>query len=97
MQSAKSLYELVSQFEGHQEVDFPHWWQAKIVNAKANLSAARQYLDYEVNKPQQVNIAAVALEEAKGTCCHKCGHVHVKGTSHPTPYKTGQKNCKFRD
>lgn len=65
MQSSKSLYQLVSQFEGHQEVDFPHWWQAKIVNAKANLSAARQYLDYEVNKPQQVNIAAVALQERK--------------------------------
>ena len=97
MQSAKSLYELVSQFKGQQEVDFPHWWQAKIVNAKANLSAARQYLDYEVNKPQQVNIAAVALEEGKSTCCHKCGHVHVKGTAHPTPYLTGQKNCKFRD
>ena len=67
MQSAKSLYELVSQFQGQQEVDFPHWWQAKIVNAKANLSAARQYLDYEVNKPeqQQVNIAAVTLQEGK--------------------------------
>lgn len=65
MQSAKSLYELVSQFKGQQEVDFPHWWQAKIVNAKANLSAARQYLDYEVNKPQQVNISAVALQERK--------------------------------
>jgi len=69
MQSSKSLYELVSQFKGHQEVDFPHWWQAKIVNAKANLSAARQYLDYEVNKPeqQQVNIAAIALQEADVT------------------------------
>ena len=65
MQSAKSLYQLVSQFKGEQEVDFPHWWQAKIVNAKANLSAARQYLDYEVNKPQQVNIVAVALQERK--------------------------------
>ena len=65
MQSSKSLYELVSQFKGQGEVDFPHWWQAKIVNAKANLSAARQYLDYEVNKPQQVNISAVALQERK--------------------------------
>lgn len=67
MQSTKSLYELVSQFKGQGEVDFPHWWQAKIVNAKANLSAARQYLDYEVNKPeqQQVNIAAVTLQEGK--------------------------------
>lgn len=67
MQSAKSLYQLVSQFKGEQEVDFPHWWQAKIVNAKANLSAARQYLDYEVNKPQQVNISAVALQEVDVT------------------------------
>ena len=98
MQSSKSLYQLVSQFKGQGEVDFPHWWQAKVINAKANLSAARQYLDYEVNKPeQQVNIAAVALEEGKSTCCHKCGHVHVKGTAHPTPFLTGQKNCKFRD
>lgn len=99
MQSAKSLYELVSQFKGQGEVDFPHWWQAKVINAKANLSSARQYLDYEVNKPeqQQVTIAAVALEEGKSTCCHKCGHVHVKGTAHPTPFLTGQKNCKFRD
>ena len=67
MQSAKSLYELVSQFEGHQEVDFPHWWQAKIVNAKANLSAARQYLDYEVNKPQiqaPVAVKVATLGEA---------------------------------
>jgi len=98
MQSAKSLYELVSQFEGQEEVDFPHWWQAKIINAKANLSAARQYLDFEVHKmqtPAEVQIAT--LGEAKGTCCHKCGHVHVKGTAHPTPYLTGQKNCKFRD
>jgi len=63
MQSAKSLYELVSQFEGQGEVDFPHWWQAKIINAKANLSAARQYLDFEVNRPQQVNIASAALDE----------------------------------
>lgn len=63
MQYAKSLYELVSQFEGQGEVDFPHWWQAKIINAKANLSAARQYLDFEVNKPQQANIASAALDE----------------------------------
>ena len=96
MQSAKSLYEMISQFEGQGEVDFPHWWQAKIINAKANLSAARQYLDFEVNKPQAQTVVAT-LGEAKGTCCHKCGHVHVKGTAHPTPYLTGQKNCKFRD
>jgi len=36
------------------------------------------------------------LDEKKGTCCHKCGHIHVKGTAHPTPYFTGEKNCKNR-
>ena len=96
MKSTKELYEMVSQFEGHGEVDFPHWWQAKIIKAKSCLQAASQYLDFEVNKPQQQTVVA-ALGEAKGTCCHKCGHVHVKGTSHPTPYLTGQKNCKYRD
>jgi hypothetical protein len=86
MQSAKSLYELVSQFEGQGEVDFPHWWQAKIVNAKANLSAARQYLDYEVNKPQpepSADVQLASLNEKKATYCGKCGHTHVKGTPCP--------------
>ena len=35
-----------------------------------------------------------SIREGKSTCCHKCGHKHVKGTSHPTPYLTGEKNCK---
>lgn len=33
------------------------------------------------------------LNEKKGTCCHKCGHVHVKGTSCPKPYLTGDRSC----
>ena len=69
MKSTKELYEMVSQFEGQGEVDFPHWWQAKIIKAKACLSAANQYLDFEVNKPQQrqVNTATVALQEVDTT------------------------------
>lgn len=31
-----------------------------------------------------------------GTCCHRCGHVHEKGTSCPKPYLTGAKSCKNR-
>lgn len=33
------------------------------------------------------------LDEKKGTCCHKCGHVHVKGTACPKPYLTGERSC----
>ena len=36
------------------------------------------------------------LDEKKGTCCHKCGHVHVKGTKCPTPYLKGERSCARR-
>jgi hypothetical protein len=96
---ASMLYKELDKFDNGQEVDFPHWWQAKITKAYDYLQAAYGYLDAEL-KTQQIDntvVAAMTLHEKKGTCCHKCGHVHVKGTSHPTPYRTGQKNCKFRD
>jgi hypothetical protein len=31
------------------------------------------------------------VEEAKGTLCGRCGHVHVKGTPCPRPFKEGAK------
>ena len=36
------------------------------------------------------------LDEKKGTCCGKCGHVHVKGTSCPKPFLTGKSHCSRR-
>ncbi len=36
------------------------------------------------------------LDEKKGTCCGRCGHVHVKGTSCPTPYLKGERSCARR-
>ena len=36
------------------------------------------------------------LDEAKSTCCGKCGHYHVKGTSCPKPYLTGKRHCRNR-
>ena len=33
------------------------------------------------------------MTEVKGTCCGKCGHVHVKGTSCPKPFLTGKSHC----
>ena len=37
------------------------------------------------------------LDEKKGTCCGRCGHVHVKGTSCPKPFLTGERSCKRRN
>ena len=72
------------------------WIQAKLTKAEDYLDAAAGYLDSEEEKGQAPVTVAVALNEKKGTCCHKCGHVHVKGTAHPTPYFTGKKSCEFR-
>jgi hypothetical protein len=46
------LYQMVDQFEGKGEVDFPHWWQAKIIKAKEMMSSAKHYLDFELKEPK---------------------------------------------
>lgn len=49
---AMDLYQMVGQFDGKGEVDFPHWWQSKIIKAKEMMSSAKHYLDFELNEPQ---------------------------------------------
>jgi len=60
---AMELYQMVDQFEGPGEVDFPHWWQAKIIKAKDALVGAKHYLDFELKEPQIDNMVDVAAEE----------------------------------
>jgi hypothetical protein len=58
---AMELYKIVDQFEGPQEVDFPHWWQAKIIKAKDMIISAKHYLDFELKEPEidaMVNVAS---------------------------------------
>jgi hypothetical protein len=48
---AEELGEMLAEFEGKgEEVDFPHWWQAKIINAKEDMIAAKHYLRSELEK-----------------------------------------------
>jgi len=48
---AMELYQMVDGFEGQGEVDFPHWWQSKISNAKSSIVGAKHYLDFELKEP----------------------------------------------
>ena len=57
------LYKMVDQFDNGQEVDFPHWWQAKIIGAKSCLISAKHYLDFETKEPQIDAMVNVASEE----------------------------------
>jgi hypothetical protein len=36
------------------------------------------------------------MTEAVSTCCGRCGHKHVKGTSCPKPFLTGKRHCRNR-
>jgi len=60
---AMELYKMVDQYEGEQEVDFPHWWQAKIIQAKSMLVSAKHYLDFEAKEPQIDAMVDVAAQE----------------------------------
>jgi hypothetical protein len=60
---AMELYQMVDEFEGEGEVDFPHWWQSKIINAKSNLVGAKHYLDFEIKEPAIDAMVGVASDE----------------------------------
>jgi hypothetical protein len=50
---ASELYMMVNEFDNKGiEVDFPHWWQSKIIKAKEMLISAKHYLDGELKIPQ---------------------------------------------
>jgi hypothetical protein len=62
---ASMLYKELDKFDNGQEVDFPHWWQAKIIKAYDYLQSAYGYLDAE-QKTQQIDntvITTMALNE----------------------------------
>ena len=46
-QMIQMLYRAVDKYDGEGEVDFPQWWQAKIIKANAMLDSAFDYLDGE--------------------------------------------------
>jgi hypothetical protein len=87
---------MIDQFEGEQEVDFPHWWQAKIINAKSCLVAAKHYLDFELKEPEidaMVGIAAgeEAIDEKFAS---KAQQKYLYATNPKVAEKLGSKMAK---
>ena len=59
--SAAKLYKQLGKYDDSDgEVDFPHWWQGKIIKAKDYIGAAQHYLEAEEKQPL---IDKLALEE----------------------------------
>jgi len=59
---AMELYQMVDQFEYKGEVDFPHWWQSKVIKAKDMLVSAKHYLDFELKEPEIDAMVGVATD-----------------------------------
>lgn len=57
------LYKMIDKYDGETEIDFPHWWQSKIVKSKDYIVSAKHYLDGE-EKVAQID-AMLASEKDK--------------------------------
>ena len=60
---AAELYKMINAVDNMGEVDFPHWWQAKIVLAKSYLEGAKDYLESALaigNEDEEMDEAILA-------------------------------------
>jgi hypothetical protein len=66
---AAKLVKKLQRYDQHDgEVDFPHWWQKKLILARDYISAAYHYLDSEEKQPaiDQLALENLTFKEPKG-------------------------------
>ena len=65
---ATELYKMIDAVDNMGEVDFPHWWQAKIVLAKNYLEGAKDYLDSSlaVGNEEELEEAGIRVSDKSG-------------------------------
>ena len=65
---ASELYNMISQLESTQqgqEIDFPQWWQAKIITSKEAMVKAKHYLDGELQVDKIDNMLGILDENSE--------------------------------
>lgn len=72
------------------------WVQSKITKSADYMEAVYKYYHYNPDTTSGCTSCGDSINEAASTCCGKCGHKHVKGTSCPKPYLTGKRHCRNR-
>jgi hypothetical protein len=82
---AAGLYKMIDKYDQGGEVDFPHWWQAKVTKAKDMMVSAKHYLDGE-EKVDQID-AMINLE----------GKKDEKPLSKPVAKDLGKMKTNFND
>tara|TARA_E500000318_G_scaffold76109_1_gene70707 strand:- start:2241 stop:3998 length:1758 start_codon:yes stop_codon:yes gene_type:complete len=77
-QYAAKLYKQLDKYDRYDgEVDFPNWWQSKVILARDYISKAQHYLEFEEKQPA---IDALALEEGvnEGTELYNRNGINIK-------------------
>ena len=92
---AKMAAELADHLEQEKPKDLEGWVQAKITKDADYVSSVHK--NHMYSPDQECSTCGDGnLNEEKSTCCGRCGHYHVKGTSCPKPYLTGKRHCRNR-
>ena len=98
---AAKLYKQLDKYDQHDgEVDFPQWWQKKVILARDYMSAAQHYLEGEEKQPA---ISQLALEgkEAEGQMAATKGkkydeNPYEKGTKDHLEWSKGHNSARAR-
>lgn len=62
---AAELYKMMDKYDQSGEVDFPHWWQARVIKARDLMVGAKHYLDGEEKVAQiDATIGEVNIDKA---------------------------------
>lgn len=93
--TAKMAGELAQHLENEKPKELEGWVQAKITKAADYMEAVYKNHMYSPNGECN-SCGDNSVNEVVSTCCGKCGHKHVKGTSCPKPYLTGARHCRNR-
>lgn len=93
--TAKMAGELAQHLENEKPKDLEGWVQAKITKAADYMEAVYKNHMYSPDG-KCTSCGDATMNEVASTCCGKCGHKHVKGTSCPKPYLTGARHCRNR-
>ena len=91
---AAKLYKQLHKYdESDGEVDFPHWWQGKVIKAREFISSAQHYLEAEEKQPaiDQLALEENTLEEGRSLSDIKADIAKVK-TLAPSMNKLPQKD-----
>jgi hypothetical protein len=101
---ATELYKMIDAVDNMGEVDFPHWWQAKIVLAKNYLQGSKDYLDsalaigneegemddeLEEDIFKKGNQQVVASTQQSKTALRTAGYQQIPNTSDVTSISKG--------